>query len=228
MFGLRSLMSFLESFLQGNESVCNKTVNKEGTLDLLVMILWAHNVGCKTGYHKKITTYVTPFRINDKVPPTGKKKKKLTVNSFFHSHWQIHPHPHIKPVQFRHRLENTLAFFVVVSLAKSSPCTIQYLQIRPDPASTIAKNLQYLICSKSPAWQNSSLVQISSVSVNFLTMRSSDLNLYGGRDFLYFHIEVKKVCKRYWVCKIHLIWDTDSQCWTVSFLSGNKNELENY
>lgn len=58
----------------------------------------------------------------------------------------------------------------------------------------------------------------------FLTVRSSDLDLFGGR-VLISTSKLQNCVKGYWCWQVHLIWVTDLQCCPISLLE-NKDVFE--
>lgn len=129
---------------------------------------------------------MTPFEINDKVPQT--KHTPTQIHSSIHNNKPNHTHTFSL---HRDRPEHTLTFHLVVSLAKTSPSRIQYLQIW-NPLlllkSSVSHPFQRFCMTKQKISAN------LSVEVNFLTVSSSELDLFGGK-VLYFH-KVTKLCQR--------------------------------
>lgn len=164
--------------------VCNINMNKEGTFYLLVISYGAHCIGCKPGRGGKLH-FVTPFGINDKVSLEKKKHQHIFTPSFILTNPTASTHFACSG--------HTLTFHLVVFWAKNLP--FQHT-VSSNLALFAAKNRHYFTCFRGSLWQNSKLVQMSSVEVNFLTARSSDLDLFGGRVLLVFSHQSSKIVSR--------------------------------
>lgn len=146
---------------------------------------------------------MTPFGINDKVPLTITQRKfslSFTTDKSNHTSSPL-----------RDGLEHTLASHLVVSSAKNLPSADT---ASSDPFSlAIAK-----IYSFSPVWgsvwQNSELVQISSVKENFLW--GAHIWIFLFSTYCNFTSKLQNCVKGYWCFKVRLMWVTDSQCCTTS------------
>lgn len=152
-------------------------------------------------HHKNII--VTPFGLTIKCHRQEHTNKFRNMN--LHSHRRSWPHPHFLPVQ---RQAGTHATFpVLVSLSKTSPYNIQYVQIR--------SRLLLLICTSlvSEALTKQEFSANTSMKVKYLTeeLRSKLLLLEEIESnfrwsYIFSHWGYTIVSKGYWCCKLQPDW----------------------